>query len=156
VKPFSHFSQNIHPHTQKKSMFSKKKSSFLSTVLTPCFVISWKRFRLCQLISRLRVRILVNFRRNTESCERHLADIINLQHNCERHEPGYLSGIALGYRLCDRGFETRQGLEIFLFTTASRPALGSSQPPIQWVAMSPSLGLKRSGREADHSSPPSA
>jgi hypothetical protein len=35
-------------------------------------------------------------------------------------EPGWLSGIALGYGLNDRGFETRQGLGIFLFTTASR------------------------------------
>jgi hypothetical protein len=28
-------------------------------------------------------------------------------------EPGYLSGIALGYGLDDRGFESRQGLEFF-------------------------------------------
>jgi hypothetical protein len=34
-------------------------------------------------------------------------------------ESGYLSGIALGYRLDDRGFESRQGLGNFLFTTAS-------------------------------------
>jgi hypothetical protein len=39
---------------------------------------------------------------------------------------GYLSGIALGYGLDDRWFESRQGLGIFLFTTASRPALGPS------------------------------
>jgi hypothetical protein len=26
------------------------------------------------------------------------------------HESGYLSGIALGYRLDDRGFESQQGL----------------------------------------------
>jgi hypothetical protein len=31
-----------------------------------------------------------------------------------------------------RWFESRQGLGIFLFTTASRPALGSTQSPIQW------------------------
>jgi hypothetical protein len=35
-------------------------------------------------------------------------------------EPRQLSGIALGYGLNDRRFETRQGLGIFLFTTASR------------------------------------
>jgi hypothetical protein len=48
------------------------------------------------------------------------------------------------------------GLGIFLFTTASRPALGSTQPPIQWVPGVPSLGVKRPGRESDHSSPSSA
>jgi hypothetical protein len=37
---------------------------------------------------------------------------------------GYFSGIALGCGLDDRGFESRQGLGIFLFTTAlSRLAL---------------------------------
>jgi hypothetical protein len=47
----------------------------------------------------------------------------------------------------------RQGLGIFLFTTASRPARGSTQPPIQWVPGALSLGLKRPWREADHSPP---
>jgi hypothetical protein len=32
----------------------------------------------------------------------------------------YFSGIALGYGLDDRGFESRQELGIFFFTTASR------------------------------------
>jgi hypothetical protein len=45
---------------------------------------------------------------------------------------------------------------IFLLTTASRPALGSTQPPIQWVPGALSLGVKRPGREADHSPPSSA
>jgi hypothetical protein len=40
----------------------------------------------------------------------------------------------------------------FLFSfTASRPALGLSQPPIQWVPETISPGVKRPGREADHS-----
>jgi hypothetical protein len=39
----------------------------------------------------------------------------------------------------------------FLFSTFSRQAMGSTQPPIQWV-----LGVKRSEREADHSPPTSA
>jgi hypothetical protein len=56
----------------------------------------------------------------------------------------------------DRGFESRQGLGIFLFTTASRPALGPTQPPIQWVTGNPFLGIKRPGREADHSHASSA
>jgi hypothetical protein len=48
-----------------------------------------------------------------------------------------------------------QGLGIFLFTTASRTALGTTQPPIQRVQEALSLGVKRPGREADHSRPPS-
>jgi hypothetical protein len=44
----------------------------------------------------------------------------------------------------------------FLFTTASRTALGPTQPPIQWVPGALSLGLKRPGREADHSPPSGA
>jgi hypothetical protein len=45
-------------------------------------------------------------------------------------EPGLLSGIALGYGLDDRGFQSRQGLGICLFTTVSRPASEPTQPPI--------------------------
>jgi hypothetical protein len=67
-------------------------------------------------------------------------------------------GMALRYGLDDRGsgFDARRGLGIFLFTTASRPALGPTQPPIQWVPGALSLGVKRSGREVDHSPPSSA
>jgi hypothetical protein len=56
-----------------------------------------------------------------------------------------------GYGLDDRGFESRQGLGIFLFTTAYRPALEPIQPPIQWVPGALSRGVKRPRREADHS-----
>jgi len=38
----------------------------------------------------------------------------------------------------------------------SRLALGSTQPPIQWVTEAPSLGVKWLGHEADHSLPSSA
>jgi hypothetical protein len=44
----------------------------------------------------------------------------------------------------------------FLFSTLSRPAVGCTQPPIQWVPGALSPGVKRSGREADHSPPISA
>jgi hypothetical protein len=66
-------------------------------------------------------------------------------------------GIALGYGLDDRGSRVRlpAGLGIFLFTTASRTALGPTQPPIQWVPRGLSLGVKRPVRDADHSPPPS-
>jgi hypothetical protein len=49
------------------------------------------------------------------------------------------------------GFNSRQGQEIFLFSTAPRPALGPTQPPIQWVPGAFSPGVKWQGREADHS-----
>jgi hypothetical protein len=44
---------------------------------------------------------------------------------------------------------------IFLFTTGSRTALGPNQPHLQWVPGALYLGVKRPGREADHSPPSS-
>jgi hypothetical protein len=44
----------------------------------------------------------------------------------------------------------------FLFSKSSRPALGFTQPPIQWVPGALSPGVKRPRREADHSPPTSA
>jgi hypothetical protein len=58
--------------------------------------------------------------------------------------------------LDDRGFKSWEGLGIFLFTTASRLALGPTQPPRQWVPEALSLRVKRPGREVDHSPPCSA
>jgi hypothetical protein len=65
-------------------------------------------------------------------------------------------GIALGYGLDDRWFESRQVLRIFLFITVSRPALGPTQRPIQWVPGALSLGVKRPEHEADNSPPSNA
>jgi hypothetical protein len=67
-------------------------------------------------------------------------------------------GIALGYgwTIGVLGFDSWQGLGIFLFTTASRTALEPTQPPIQWVTGTLSLELKQRGREADHLPPTSA
>jgi hypothetical protein len=66
-------------------------------------------------------------------------------------------GIALDYELDGvLEFNSRRGLGIFLFTTASRMALGPTQPPIQWVLGAISLGVKQPVREADHSPPSSA
>jgi hypothetical protein len=45
--------------------------------------------------------------------------------------------------------------KIFLLSTSSRPVLGLTQPPIQWVSGTLSPGVKRLGREADHSPPTS-
>jgi hypothetical protein len=43
-----------------------------------------------------------------------------------------------------------------IFSTMSRPSLGTTQSPTQWVSGAFSLGLKRLKREADHSPPSSA
>jgi hypothetical protein len=64
-------------------------------------------------------------------------------------EPGYLSRYSDG-----PGFDSWQaeaGTIDFLFYTASRPALGPTQPPIQWALEALSPAVKRPGREADHS-----
>jgi hypothetical protein len=63
-------------------------------------------------------------------------------------------GIALGYGLDDRGYRVRfpAGAGNF-FITASRPVLGSTHPPIQLVPGALSVGVKRPGREAEHSHP---
>jgi hypothetical protein len=63
-------------------------------------------------------------------------------------------GIATNYGLDDRGVGIRVPVGSRIFSTSSRPALGSAQP-IQWVPGALSLGVKRPGREADHSSPAS-
>jgi hypothetical protein len=58
-------------------------------------------------------------------------------------------GIATGYGLDDPGIESRWGRD---FSHTSRPTLGPTQPPVQWVpGLSPEV--KRPGRGADH--PPS-
>jgi hypothetical protein len=61
-----------------------------------------------------------------------------------------------GWTIKFLGFDSLRGLGIFLFTTASRMALGHTQPPIQWVPGVLSLGVKLQGREAHHSPPISA
>jgi hypothetical protein len=59
----------------------------------------------------------------------------------------YSAGLQAGLS----GVRVRQGLGIFLFPKASRPALGPTQHYNQWVSRALSLGVKRSGCEADHS-----
>jgi hypothetical protein len=61
-------------------------------------------------------------------------------------------GIATGYGLDDQGGGSSSPGRVknFHFSISSRPALGSTQPPIKWVP------VKRQGREADHSPPTSA
>jgi hypothetical protein len=65
-------------------------------------------------------------------------------------------GIATGYELDDRGVGFRIPVAARIFSTSSRPVLGPTQPPIQWVPGALSPGVKRQGHEADHSPPTSA
>jgi hypothetical protein len=47
-------------------------------------------------------------------------------------------GIATGYGLDDRGVGVPVPVGARIFSTSSRPALGSTQPPIHWIP-----GVKR-------------
>jgi hypothetical protein len=72
--------------------------------------------------------------------------------------PNCLNGVGVaqyidGLRAGLPGFDSRQ-CKIFLFTTASRPKLGPTQPPIQWVALF--WRVKRQGHEAYYWPPSSA
>ena len=71
---------------------------------------------------------------------------------CHYCRPGSSIGIVTGYGLGGPGIESRWGRD---FPHLSRPALGPTQPPVQWVA-----GLSRSkerpGRDADPSPTSSA
>jgi len=66
--------------------------------------------------------------------------------------PGSVVGIATGYGLEGLEIESRWGRD---FPHLSRPVLGPTQPPVQWVP-SLSRGKERPGRDADPSSPSSA
>ena len=66
--------------------------------------------------------------------------------------PGSVVGIATGNGLGGTGIESQWGAR---FPHLSRPALGPTQPPVQWVPAF-SRGKERPGREADPSSPSSA
>jgi hypothetical protein len=66
--------------------------------------------------------------------------------------------IATGYGLDNWmiGVRFPVGAGNFFFNTMSSLALGPTQPPIHWIPGALSLGVKRPGREADHSPPSSA
>jgi hypothetical protein len=65
-------------------------------------------------------------------------------------------GTATGYGLGSQGIRSsspRRGK--IVLSTSSRQALGSTQPPFQWVPGALPPDVKRPRREADHSSPTS-
>jgi hypothetical protein len=77
--------------------------------------------------------------------------ILNMIYQCVlSKEPSYLSGTTLGYGLDDRGFESRKGLGIFFH---HRVQTGSGTHPASYPMGTRGSfpGVKRPGREADHS-----
>jgi hypothetical protein len=65
-------------------------------------------------------------------------------------------GIAIGYGLDDSGVGVLVLVGSRIFSALSRPALRSTQPPIQWIPGAVSQEAKQLGREADHSPPTSS
>jgi hypothetical protein len=74
--------------------------------------------------------------------------LLKQQFNCQ-----YVKSLCRIWAGCP-GFESRQEQEIFLYRTTFRPALGPTQPHIQWLLRTISPGVKLLGRETDHSPPP--
>jgi hypothetical protein len=66
--------------------------------------------------------------------------------------PGSSVSIATGYGLDGPGIESQWVCD---FSLTSRPPLGPTQPPVQWVPGS-FQGVKQLGRGADHPPPSSA
>ena len=77
---------------------------------------------------------------------------ILLRTNVQTGGPGSAVGIATGYGIDGPGIESRWGQD---FPHLSRPALGPTQLPVQWVS-GLSRGKERPGRDADPSHPSSA
>jgi hypothetical protein len=77
---------------------------------------------------------------------------------CGERSRDSVVGIATCCELDDLGGRSSSPgwVKNFLFSTSSRPALGSTQPPIQWIQGALSPGAKRPVRESDHSPPASA
>jgi len=67
--------------------------------------------------------------------------------------PGSVVGIATGYGLDGPGIESPWGRD---FPHLSRPVLGPTQPPVQWVPCLSRGGKERPGRDTDPSPPSNA
>jgi hypothetical protein len=62
----------------------------------------------------------------------------------------YTSEIEAGWPR-NQVFNSQEGQEIFLFSTASKSALRPTQPPVQWVLGTVFPRVKQPGHEDDHS-----
>jgi hypothetical protein len=62
-------------------------------------------------------------------------------------------GIATDYGLDGLRDKVRVPVESRIFSTSSRPTLGPTQPPTQWVTEVLTQEVKRPGRETDYSPP---
>jgi hypothetical protein len=60
-------------------------------------------------------------------------------------------GFTASGRVGELRFDSQLGQQIFLSFKASRTTLGATQPHIQWVPGALSPGVKRQGRQVDHS-----
>jgi hypothetical protein len=87
---------------------------------------------------------------------RGILKFVYFQHFFFRNSAVDIVGIATDYGLNHRGVGVRGPVGSRIFSASSRPALGSIEPPIQWVPRVLSRGVKQPGREADHSPPTSA
>jgi hypothetical protein len=67
---------------------------------------------------------------------------LNQQNYYFMRNRGSLISAVSDYGLDDRGSIPGRGQRIFLLVSASRPALWPTQPPIQWVPVAPSRGVK--------------
>jgi hypothetical protein len=120
--------------------------------------VNWKTLQDLRLSGRWQGRILPSGPLRT----RHRTLWYKLPHiskyDLHLKEPGWLSRYSdwlRAGRLRVRSSSPGR-VKNFLFSTSSRPALGSTQPPIQRIPGDLSPRVKRLGRETDHSPPTSA
>jgi hypothetical protein len=78
------------------------------------------------------------------------------RYSLDRRRRGCVVSIATSCELDERGVGVRVPVGSRIFSMSSRPVLGSTQPPIQWVPAALSPRVKRQGRETEHSPPASA
>jgi hypothetical protein len=107
------------------------------------------------------LNIILFIYRGSDTCNTN-STLNHEEHNLELHSILLIFrnrdssvGIATGYGLDEEGGGSSSPCRVknFLFSTSSTPALGPTQPFIQEVPGALSPGVKRSVREADHSSP---